>query len=102
MKIVKLWFGLVILARVVGDSMSPTIAPGAIVLACRLMSKPRIGDVVLAQTDMHTIIKRVVHIDEANGYYYLGREEAYGWLPLSAINARVVATWQSQCSWRWM
>lgn len=52
----------ILLRRVVGDSMQPTLRPGQVIVATRLLPLHR-GDVVVAVADGREVIKRITNID---------------------------------------
>lgn len=94
-------------ARVEGESMSPALEPGRILLVARGL-RPRKGDVVVAEhPGGFEMVKRVVAVpgDEAMPGWILGPDEwlllgdnrrastdsrAFGALPRSAIKGRMV------------
>ncbi|HYF65637.1 MAG TPA: S24 family peptidase [Herpetosiphonaceae bacterium] len=88
-----LWLGLGLIARVAGDSMLPTLAPGDIVFARRARRVPP-GQVALMRLGQRWLVKRVVRYDEDGGRCLLGVEAPFGWVPRSAIQARVVGVYR--------
>ncbi len=54
--------------RVSGDSMSPTLRAGELVLVCSAL-KPKIGDVIVFRHNDLEKIKRIESID--NGYFFV-------------------------------
>ncbi len=65
----------IIIRRVVGHSMEPTLKQGKIVFATHLRS-PREGDVVVADVDGRELIKRIKSVDE-NGYFLVGDNSSH-------------------------
>ncbi|PLS81762.1 hypothetical protein CYG49_01290, partial [Candidatus Saccharibacteria bacterium] len=65
---------MLLIRRVVGDSMLPTLLPGHIVIA-KKNKKPQIGAIVIAMISDREVIKRVAsHSDR--GYILLGDNPA--------------------------
>lgn len=86
---------MILIRRVEGLSMAPTYDHGQIVLGWRL-SKPRVGDVVIARHHRVEIIKRIDQIDNEQ-VYLLGDNpqestdsRQFGWLPITAVIAVII------------
>lgn len=62
---------MLLVRRVVGESMQPTYKPGSIVFGLRWLLRPRIGGVVVADLHGCEVIKRVSDIN-ADGLFLLG------------------------------
>ena len=85
--------------RVSGKSMAPTLKPGRIVIGQRGYDATRrlkVGDIIIIKHDGLEKIKRVALLRD-NEVYVLGDNSAastdsrhFGWLPLSAVYALVV------------
>lgn len=88
-----LWLGLGLIARVAGDSMLPTLAPGDIVFA-RRARRVREGRVALVRLGQRWLVKRIARYDEDGGRCLLGVEAPFGWVPAAAIQARVVGVYR--------
>lgn len=80
---------MILIRRVRGSSMTPTLSPGDIVIGSR--GRPRVGSIVVARLEAREVIKRVERI-EAGQYYLVGdnRDEStdsrhYGKVDESAI-----------------
>jgi len=85
----------IIIRRVVGHSMEPTLRQGRIVFATPLLSIGK-GDVVVARHEGREIIKRVIEIEQ-NGYFLQGDNldhsrdsRRFGAVEESAILGRVI------------
>lgn len=88
---------MLIIRRVVGQSMQPTLPPGTVAVGWKL-KRPRLGDIVIAKPKDREVIKRVFKISSA-GYFLLGDNSAYstdsrtfGWLTKRQIIAVVICT----------
>lgn len=89
-----------VIRRVVGDSMSPSLVPGKVVVGVRYKT-PRVGDVVICAHDGREIIKRVkiiqrdgLHVEGDNlGHSRDSRH--YGLVPRSSVLAVAVWPWAS-------
>lgn len=83
------------LRRVIGKSMLPSLRPGEIVFGTRF-KQPKVGDMVIAQSNEREIIKRVAQVG-AQGYYLLGDNlaestdsRAYGWFAKNQVRGVVI------------
>jgi hypothetical protein len=85
--------GRFLIARVEGDSMQPTLAPGDIVFAQRVQ-RVREGRVALVCLGSRWLVKRIARYDEAGERCLLGVEAPFGWVPRAAIQARVVGVYR--------
>jgi hypothetical protein len=85
--------GRFLIARVEGNSMQPTLAPGDIVFAQRVQ-RVREGRVALVRIGPRWLIKRIVRYHEDGESCLLGVEAPFGWVPRAAIQARVVGTYR--------
>lgn len=83
-------WSLIWLARVEGESMLPTLAPGDVLLVARPWGPIRPGAVVVADVGGHLIVKRVAQTDGKR--CRLGVERPYGWVPHAAICGRVLGS----------
>lgn len=81
----------VLIARVEGASMEPTLHAGDVVLAVRRLCAPRVGALVVAEIHGRRIIKRVAAYEAATRRCLLGVEHPYGWVDVAAIVFRVIA-----------
>lgn len=86
---------MLLLRRVVGDSMLPALQAGQLVLAVRTR-RARAGDVVIARHGGREKIKRVHTVSDGQ-VFLLGDNQAastdsrhFGWVPQRAVFARVV------------
>lgn len=84
-----------ILRRVVGNSMSPTLTHGQLILASGLI-KPKLNSLVLVSHSGLEKVKRLKKMDK-NRVYILGDNPAassdskdFGWIPASSIIASVI------------
>lgn len=86
-----------VVRRVVGESMLPTLRPGQIVVGCGWLG-PRVGDIVIANIQGREVIKRVVTVDgsqlEIIGENRLASTDSrdYGAINREAVIARVVVS----------
>jgi len=90
---------MLMLRRVQGASMHPTLPHGKLVFAWRF-KKPKAGDVVIVRHHRVEVLKRIHEIKD-DVMYLLGDNPAestdsrhYGWLPLSAIVGVVIGAKQ--------
>lgn len=88
---------MLMIRRIVGQSMQPALPPGAIVLGLRWL-RPRPGNIVVARVGDREIIKRVVEMGE-RGVYVLGDNAAhstdsrsFGWLPSASIKSVIIGS----------
>jgi signal peptidase I len=88
---------MLMIRRVVGPSMQPTLSSGELVLGLR-WRRARVGSIVIADVNGREIIKRVAKIGE-RGIYLLGDNltystdsRAYGWLTSSAIKGVIIGS----------
>lgn len=86
---------MLLIRRVLGDSMVPTLVPGTIVLAVRRRSY-RPGDIVLIHHDGLDKIKRIrdiqhrkVYVTGDNTHTSVDSRD-FGWLELRHIRAKLV------------
>ncbi len=86
---------MVLLRRVQGASMHPTLPHGKLVVALKF-KKPKQGDVVVVRHHRVEVLKRI-HEIKGELMYLLGDnpEEStdsrqYGWLPLSSVVGTVI------------
>ncbi|HSW98451.1 MAG TPA: nickel-type superoxide dismutase maturation protease [Candidatus Saccharimonadales bacterium] len=86
---------MLLLRRVVGDSMLPALAADRLVVA-RRTRRSRPGDVVIVRHDGLEKIKRVAQVSDGQ-VFVLGDNpghstdsRSFGWLPQSAVVAKVV------------
>ena len=49
---------ILIVRRVYGHSMTPTLIPGQLIFATGLL-KPKVGDIVIAKQDSREVVKRI-------------------------------------------
>jgi phage repressor protein C with HTH and peptisase S24 domain len=82
--------------RIRGDSMSPALKPGHLVIGTSYYAVLRLGDVVIVHHGGLEKIKRV-HLISKDYLFLLGDNEAqstdsrsFGWLHVSAVRAKVV------------
>jgi nickel-type superoxide dismutase maturation protease len=87
---------MILVRRVVGESMLPILAPGKIVLGVSGRRAYRSGDVVIVLHDDREKIKRIARVKDSR-IYVVGDNPShstdsrhFGWLPVSVIQARVV------------
>lgn len=90
---------MLMLRRVVGESMLPALRPGAIVVGWRF-KRPTAGSIVIARHQGKEIIKRVAQ-QRSDSYYLLGDNQprstdsrTYGWLNRRAIRAVVIKSFE--------
>jgi nickel-type superoxide dismutase maturation protease len=88
--------GVLIIRRVIGDSMLPGIAPGMIVIGWGRLKGLRRGDVVILS---HNAMEKIKRIDQIDGdeLYVLGDNLAastdsrqFGWIDRKQVLARVI------------
>lgn len=86
---------MLLLRRVVGDSMLPALAADKLVVALR-SHRYRPGDVVILNHNNLEKIKRIAKVSDGQ-VFVLGDNpshstdsRSFGWLPLSAIMAKVI------------
>lgn len=84
-----------LLRRVIGDSMLPTLRPGQLVLLAA-GRRPKVGSIVMISHDGVEKIKRVARL-EATRIYVLGDNPVastdsrqFGWLGLECVEATLV------------
>jgi nickel-type superoxide dismutase maturation protease len=87
---------MILVRRVVGESMLPILSPGKIILGVSRRRAYRSGDVVIVLHDDREKIKRIARVKDSQ-IYVVGDNPShstdsrhFGWLPISAIQARVV------------
>lgn len=86
-----------LLRRVHGESMSPTIKHGEIILAKRNVNQLRVGQVVIANVDNRQVIKRISKIKHGELFLEGDNKEGstdsreYGFVSRSNIYAKVIA-----------
>ncbi len=87
---------MILLRRVVGMSMAPTLKPGQIVVALKWPSRPQVGSVVIIWHDGREKIKRIQAI-EREGVFVVGDNpdgsvdsRQFGHVPPHAIKAKVI------------
>ena len=84
-----------LLRRVMGESMAPTLFPGAVVLGVR-PGKLRPGDVVVVHHDHLDKIKRVKEIRAGqifltgDNFLHSTDSRDFGWLDFGAVLAKVI------------
>lgn len=87
---------MLLVRRVVGRSMVPTLRPGQIVIASKLIPRLRTGCVVIIQHNGLEKIKRVVKVRDdqffVQGDNFVDSTDSrhFGWLPKNYAIARVV------------
>lgn len=85
-----------IIRKVVGESMSPVLCGGQIVLATRNIKKIKNNDVLIVLLDGREVIKRVIAIKdefiwiEGDNKRHSADSRKYGWIPKIYAFARVV------------
>ena len=86
-----------VLRRVVGTSMLPTLQHGQIVVAVAPVNAIRVGDVVVLKHDGLEKVKRVAQLRDSQELYVLGDNplsssdsRTFGWLPASSVRCKVV------------
>lgn len=86
---------MILLRRVVGESMLPALRPGQLVVAVRT-PRLRVGDVVIARHHKRDKLKRVQSV-QGGQVFLLGDNPArstdsrsFGWLPATAVIAKIV------------
>jgi len=86
---------LLLVRRVVGDSMSPTLAAGQVVIALPWL-RSRVGDIVIARAQGREVIKRLVAIEGEYATLHGDNPDAstdsrhYGFVSRSDIIGRVL------------
>ncbi len=86
---------MILIRRVIGNSMFPLFRQGMLVCAIRFI-RPRVGDIVIATYGKMEILKRIKAIG-ADGYFLLGDNAAqssdsrtYGWFNPQSIKGVVI------------
>ena len=86
-----------IVRRIVGDSMSPTLRQGRIVVALCRTHFLQVGDVIVLRHDGLEKIKRIKRIDPRFGVYVVGDNPArstdsrhFGWVPVADVLGRLI------------
>lgn len=87
---------LLIVRRVTGDSMFPTLRGGQLVVACGLLAN-RVGDVVVIRHDSLDKVKRIERLRGDGRVFVVGDNSAhstdsrmFGWLASEQIVGRVI------------
>lgn len=87
---------LLIIRRVHGDSMLPTLKPGHIVIGSSYYSLLRLGDVVIVRHGGLEKVKRI-HLISKDHLFLVGDNEdhstdsrSFGWLHVSVVAAKVL------------
>ncbi len=87
---------ILVVRRVEGKSMLPTLLPGKLVIASGLYRRISRGDLVIFTHQGIDKLKRIKDIRQPE-FYALGDNSAsstdsrsFGWLPVSSIKARVI------------
>ena len=83
--------------RIVGESMSPTLVPGDIVLLWTFLPRYKIGDIVMVRHNGLEKIKRIHDVDKQNARVYLLGDNpahstdsrAFGWLDVRSVVGKV-------------
>jgi phage repressor protein C with HTH and peptisase S24 domain len=87
---------MMIVRRIVGNSMLPVLRPGGIVVGWGRPKKLAIGDIVIVQHEGLEKIKRISQIEDGKLYVLGDNPEAskdsrhFGWLDLSTVQAKLV------------
>lgn len=89
---------LLLIRRVVGESMAPTLRPAQIIVASGAVRRLRPGQVVVVRHGGLEKIKRLARVDQAGGQVFVtgdNREQStdsrhFGWLPRRAVLAVVI------------
>jgi phage repressor protein C with HTH and peptisase S24 domain len=86
----------IIIRRVVGDSMSPTLLPSKLIVATGFYKDLLKGDIVIFRHQGIDKIKRIENV-RASELYVLGDNivgskdsRSFGWIPTSLIKAKVI------------
>ncbi len=86
-----------LLRRVEGDSMSPSLRHGQLILASSWPWHPKPGDIIVARHNQLEKIKRIQQVDPRRGVFVLGDNPLqstdsrhFGWLLPDEIVARVI------------
>lgn len=80
---------MIFFRKIVGDSMSPTILHGSIIIGFE--KKPKVDDIVAARVDGRDIVKRVREVSDRRIFLIGDNEKAstdsktYGYLPISSV-----------------
>ncbi len=87
----------ILVRRVVGDSMLPTLGHGQLILASSWLWRPKPGDVIVARHHHLEKIKRIQQVDPLRGVFVLGDNPGqstdsrhFGWLLPEEVVARVI------------
>lgn len=85
---------MILIRRVKGSSMEPTIADGSLVVVAKYL-KPKLGDIILVEHNNVDYIKRLKKIERNRVYVsadnFMGSDSRiWGWLPSASIKGRVI------------
>lgn len=75
--------------------MMPLLYPHDLVLAVNVKGRVHEGDIVVADVEGYSVIKRIQTLNETTASCILGTEHAFATVPLARIPARVIMV----CSW---
>lgn len=77
----------ILIRRIVGESMQPTLKPGQIVIATGRFKRLKLRDLVIIQHQGRQKIKRIAQVDPLKGVFVLGDNpdkstdsRTFGWL----------------------
>lgn len=87
---------MILVRRIVGDSMLPGLRPGRVVVGVRSWCPYRDGDIIVLFHDGREKIKRISRVEDGQVYVLGDNPDCstdsrhFGWLSASVIKAKVV------------
>ena len=95
-----------LIRRVVGPSMEPTLLDGDIVFAKKIKANSLfMGDIVISHYKDRDLIKRIADIKgdnvslEGDNTEYSNDSRNFGYIPISSVKGRVFMIWPKAARW---